>query len=120
MDSYLFYLDRDVDGLLRRFLVNYARCSHINRRWDGGDGVVCLHIVCKRTNSPTLILISTITYDTLVRAGVDCTSAFVSDQQHVEGVATHTTNPPFSKGSRGINILPDTYLSLQMATTVRG
>ena len=28
---------------------------------------------------------STITYDTLVRAGVECTSAFVSDEERIEG-----------------------------------
>ncbi|KAG6832191.1 hypothetical protein H0H87_002301 [Tephrocybe sp. NHM501043] len=48
----------------------------------------------------------TITYDTLVRAGVATTSAFV----HEEGIAT-SQSPPFAKGSRGINIMPDTYLS---------
>ena len=61
---------------------------------------------------------STITYDTLVRAGVGCTSAFVSDEERIEGAATFEKNPPFAKGSRGINILPDTYFSPQAATPV--
>ncbi|KAG6814463.1 hypothetical protein H0H93_012952, partial [Arthromyces matolae] len=49
---------------------------------------------------------STITYDTLVRAGVKTESAFVPEK---EG-ANHSESPPFAKGSRGINIMPDTYL----------
>ncbi|TFK91634.1 DJ-1 [Polyporus arcularius HHB13444] len=54
----------------------------------------------------------TITYDTLVRAGVSCTSAFVSSEKR-DG---NEQNPPFAHGSRGINILPDTYFSPQAAT----
>ncbi|RDB17080.1 Glutathione-independent glyoxalase DJR-1.1 [Hypsizygus marmoreus] len=49
----------------------------------------------------------TISYDTLVRAGVETTSAFVPDKSEV--VSERTTSPPFAKGSRGINIMPDTY-----------
>ncbi|KAI0827155.1 DJ-1 [Trametes gibbosa] len=59
----------------------------------------------------------TITYDTLVRAGVACTSAFVSDGKRDTGhIGSHETDPPFAKGSRGINVLPDTYFSPQAAT----
>ncbi|KAF5386521.1 hypothetical protein D9757_005936 [Collybiopsis confluens] len=43
----------------------------------------------------------TITYDTLVRAGVDCKSAFVHNDEFV--------TPPAAKGSRGIKIVPDVY-----------
>ncbi|KAE9392570.1 DJ-1 [Gymnopus androsaceus JB14] len=43
----------------------------------------------------------TITYDTLVRAGVACQSAFVHDDEFVSPVA--------AKGSRGIRIMPDVY-----------
>ncbi|KAJ3880486.1 DJ-1 [Lentinula edodes] len=43
----------------------------------------------------------TITYDTLVRAGVTCQSAFVHDDEFVSPVA--------AKGSRGIRIIPDVY-----------
>ena len=68
----------------------------------------------------TLPMYSTITYDTLVRAGVKCTSAFVSSEERIEGSGTYEKNPPFAKGSRGINILPDTYFSPQTATPVCG
>lgn len=61
---------------------------------------------------------STITYDTLVRAGVVCTSAFVADAQRQEDSASYESNPPFAKGSRGIRILPDTYFSPQACTPV--
>ncbi|KAJ4489881.1 class I glutamine amidotransferase-like protein [Lentinula aciculospora] len=43
----------------------------------------------------------TITYDTLVRAGVACQSAFVHDDEFVSPIA--------AKGSRGIRIIPDVY-----------
>ncbi|KAI0711390.1 DJ-1 [Earliella scabrosa] len=59
----------------------------------------------------------TITYDTLVRAGVACTSAFVSNEERISGAGTFEKNPPFAKGSRGINILPDTYFSPQASTS---
>ncbi|GBE87398.1 DJ-1 [Sparassis latifolia] len=59
----------------------------------------------------------TIPYDTLVRAGVSCTSAYVL----AEGASAKTLNPPyttpsFASGSHGINILPDTFFSPQAAT----
>ncbi|KAK7683479.1 hypothetical protein QCA50_013313 [Cerrena zonata] len=57
----------------------------------------------------------TITYDTLVRAGASCTSAYVPAQERTEANSTFS-NPPFAKGSRGINILPDTYFSPQEAS----
>ncbi|PSR78630.1 hypothetical protein PHLCEN_2v7377 [Hermanssonia centrifuga] len=56
---------------------------------------------------------TTITYDTLVRAGISCTSAYVAAD---EDQSSTFTNPPFAKGSRGINILPDTFFSPQEAT----
>ncbi|KAI0674572.1 DJ-1 [Trametes maxima] len=58
----------------------------------------------------------TITYDTLVRAGVACTSAFVSDEIREGDSGSYESNPPFVKGSRGIRILPDTYFSPQAST----
>ncbi|KAG6909323.1 hypothetical protein DXG01_001122 [Tephrocybe rancida] len=47
----------------------------------------------------------TITYDTLVRAGVTTKSAFVPEND-----TPSSKSPPFAKGSRGINIMPDIYL----------
>lgn len=64
------------------------------------------------------LYLSTITYDTLVRAGVSCTSAFVPAHDPTKETSTFT-NPPFAKGSRGINILPDSYFSPQESTPVR-
>ncbi|KAA1476626.1 DJ-1 [Dentipellis sp. KUC8613] len=63
----------------------------------------------------------TITYDTLVRAGVSCTSAFVpapasSPDEPDPSSRAPPQNPPFARGSRGINILPDTYFSPQALT----
>ncbi|KAH6903161.1 class I glutamine amidotransferase-like protein [Coprinopsis sp. MPI-PUGE-AT-0042] len=49
----------------------------------------------------------TITYDTLVRAGVSTQSAFVP----ADGPGAHgDVSPPVAKGSRGIRIMPDSYL----------
>ncbi|KAH0578582.1 hypothetical protein H2248_003727 [Termitomyces sp. 'cryptogamus'] len=47
----------------------------------------------------------TITFDTLVRADVVTRSAFVPENE-----GPYADSPPFAKGSRGINILPDFYL----------
>lgn len=60
---------------------------------------------------------STITYDTLVRAGVNTTSAFVPDLFSPRG-AESRVNPLAAKGSRGINILPDIYLELSLCGPV--
>ncbi|KDR77010.1 hypothetical protein GALMADRAFT_246196 [Galerina marginata CBS 339.88] len=51
----------------------------------------------------------TITYDTLVRGGVKTTSAYVPD---VSSANVDRISPPTAKGSRGINIMPDTYFDL--------
>ncbi|THH19621.1 hypothetical protein EW146_g1587 [Bondarzewia mesenterica] len=51
----------------------------------------------------------TIAYDTLVRAGVACISAFVPADKNKDVDAQ--ISPPFAKGSRGINIQPDVYFS---------
>ncbi|KIM41346.1 hypothetical protein M413DRAFT_146929 [Hebeloma cylindrosporum] len=52
----------------------------------------------------------TITYDTLVRGGVKTISAFVPDLTLASsGGEVHRVSPPVAKGSRGINIMPDTY-----------
>ncbi|KAF8639133.1 hypothetical protein AX17_001623 [Amanita inopinata Kibby_2008] len=48
----------------------------------------------------------TITYDTLVRAGVTAVSVFVPETS----TGPHSVSPPVAKGSRGINIMPDMYL----------
>ncbi|KAF7980307.1 hypothetical protein HWV62_39097 [Athelia sp. TMB] len=48
---------------------------------------------------------STITYDTLVRAGVKCTSAFVAADD------SERTSPIIATGSRGIKFLPDVLFS---------
>ncbi|KAH9849618.1 DJ-1 [Lenzites betulinus] len=58
----------------------------------------------------------TITYDTLVRAGVACTSAFVSDEMGEGHYVSYHSNPPYAIGSRGIRILPDTDFLPQNAT----
>ncbi|KIP03548.1 hypothetical protein PHLGIDRAFT_94627 [Phlebiopsis gigantea 11061_1 CR5-6] len=55
----------------------------------------------------------TITYDTLVRAGVSCASAYVPAEGDTDG---GFSNPPAARGSRGINILPDMYFSPQECT----
>ncbi|TFK31401.1 class I glutamine amidotransferase-like protein [Crucibulum laeve] len=47
----------------------------------------------------------TIVYDTLVRAEVKTTSAFVPDTPS----PSHSISPPAAKGSRGIKIMPDIY-----------
>ncbi|KAF8655020.1 hypothetical protein AX16_003290 [Volvariella volvacea WC 439] len=58
----------------------------------------------------------TITYDTLVRAGVKVTSAFVPDPSAAEGAHGHGSVSPYAaKGSRGINIMPDTYFEKREA-----
>ena len=54
---------------------------------------------------------STITYDTLVRAGVTCQSAFVHNDEFVSPVA--------AKGSRGIKIMPDVYFEPAASGPVR-
>ncbi|THH30992.1 hypothetical protein EUX98_g3173 [Antrodiella citrinella] len=57
----------------------------------------------------------TITYDTLVRAGIHCTSAFVSavDTESPTNDAYHA--PPFATCSRGIRIVSDEVFSPQHA-----
>ncbi|KAF9460430.1 class I glutamine amidotransferase-like protein [Collybia nuda] len=49
----------------------------------------------------------TITYDTLVRAGVNTTSAFVNASEKSEG-----TLPQYARCSRGLKIIPDTNFDL--------
>jgi len=68
-----------------------------------------------------LKLDSTITYDTLVRGGVKTISAFVPDltPPSAEG-EIHSVSPPVAKGSRGINIMPDTYFDLARCGPVGG
>ncbi|KAG7451595.1 DJ-1 [Guyanagaster necrorhizus] len=49
----------------------------------------------------------TITYDTFIRAGIACQSAFVPEITS-DNLAS-SASPPAAKGSRGIRILPDLY-----------
>src|ERR1700710_1076835 len=65
-------------------------------RWNGGDGIVG-HLL--RFEPRLNWTVSTITYDTLIRAGVQAISAFVPDPQTP---VSKTSHPPFAKGSRGI------------------
>ncbi|KAF5313473.1 hypothetical protein D9611_008619 [Ephemerocybe angulata] len=48
----------------------------------------------------------TITYDTLVRAGITTQSVYVL----TPSFGSTNISPPVAKGSRGINIMPDSYL----------
>jgi len=49
----------------------------------------------------------TITYDTLVRAGISCTSAYVTSDSSAPGEGAVPTPVLACKGSRGIKIVPD-------------
>ncbi|KAK0223716.1 DJ-1 [Armillaria fumosa] len=49
----------------------------------------------------------TITFDTFIRAGIACDSAFVPEITN-DNLAS-SASPPAAKGSRGIRILPDLY-----------
>jgi len=55
----------------------------------------------------------TITYDTLVRAGVETISAFVPDLVGARG-AESRVSPLAVQGSRGIYIVPDIYFELSL------
>ena len=70
------------------------------KRWS------CEALVAHRIR--TDILRSTITYDTLVRAGVECTSANVQSGGSPYGSVG--TSPALVVCSRGVKILPDTTL----------
>jgi len=54
-----------------------------------------------------IMTISTITYDTLVRAGISCVSAHVTSSLPAAGDSNVSPNILTCKGSRGIRILPD-------------
>jgi protein DJ-1 len=63
-----------------------------------------------------IVTTSTIIYDTLVRAGVTCTSALVTSPDHS---GPDETEPGAVQCSRGVRIVPDTLLSqLSAHTTV--
>ena len=83
---------------------SYGRCFGSDRRWHRRNGVVCL---CTRNQSQRRSLIelpsSTITFDTLVRAGVECTSAFVAPRGESTASLVATC-------SRGVKLLPDAVL----------
>lgn len=58
---------------------------------------------------------STVTYDTLVRAGVKTSSSYVPEITDVLEVAAEhapAISPPAAKCSRGVNILPDLYFDV--------
>ena len=55
---------------------------------------------------------STITYDVLIRAGIETTSAYVPEANE------DVTRPPVAECSRGINIMPDMYLDIESRKTV--
>jgi hypothetical protein len=84
-----------------------ACSSNLNRRWHRRDGIVRFE---KQHFTSSLYLChqleSTITYDILVRAGVDTTSAFVPNLLSASG-AESGFDPLAAKGSRGIYIIPD-------------
>jgi protein DJ-1 len=65
----------------------------------------------KLTNRP--FCSSTVTYDTLVRAGVSCTSAYVPAKNTAAG------SPYIARGSRGIQIVADELFSLEASGPVR-
>ena len=52
-------------------------------------------------------IFSTIAYDTLVRAGIQCTSAYVKPL----GINDDSANPLVAECSRGMKIIPDVALS---------
>jgi len=54
----------------------------------------------------------TITYDTLVRAGIRTTSAYVPEDPAVHGFGGTSTSTPVVKCSRGVKIVPDSYFEL--------
>ncbi|TCD67794.1 hypothetical protein EIP91_011922 [Steccherinum ochraceum] len=49
-----------------------------------------------------------ITYDTLVRAGIQCTSAYVSRDNTEESTDDEYQSGPYATCSRGVKIVPDT------------
>jgi len=57
---------------------------------------------------------STVTYDTLVRAGVKTCSSYVPEIWGVLADAEHAPaiSPPAAKCSRGVSILPDLYFDV--------
>ncbi|KAI0264678.1 class I glutamine amidotransferase-like protein [Gloeopeniophorella convolvens] len=57
----------------------------------------------------------TITYDTLVRAGVKCTSALITPS---EQSGSNESGPKYAQGSRGIRIVPDITQSQLDASSV--
>lgn len=61
---------------------------------------------------------STITYDTLVRAGISCTSAFVPESSFAAVTGSTGNGPPLAKCSRGMKIQPDVYFSLHDSSPV--
>ena len=86
--------------------IRYALRTHSYRWRDGRNGIVRKSSVAIHADLVTEKPYSTITYDVLVRGGVKTTSVFVPDLSS----ATVSVSPPAAKGSRGINIIPDSYL----------
>ena len=96
-----------------------ACSSYLDRRWHRRDGIV--RFLKKKHhdfyNKPDSDVTSTITYDILVRAGVDTTSAFVPDLLSASG-AESGFDPLAAKGSRGIYIVPDIVFELSLCGPV--
>lgn len=82
---------------------HHAVRSRIDRQWNRRDGVVSRPE--SNHNYSLTKTISTIVYDTLVRAGVTCTSAFVTSPAQPE------TGPDVAQCSRGVRVVPDISLS---------
>lgn len=76
-------------------------------------------MVLQSESDVLIMFISTITYDTLVRAGISCTSAYVVADSTLSPPSTAPatasgavpSSPVVARGSRGIRILPDTSFS---------
>lgn len=103
-------------------------CFDLNCRWYWRNGIASIAFPFTVLQIVHLAYYSTITYDTLVRAGISCTSAYVSSDP--------TANPPSSsafsptnlisssapiistRGSRGIRILADEYFSEKFCSGV--
>ena len=89
--------------------------AHPHRRWHRRDGIVSPVLIWPLTTRAKTCYTSlagsacsTIAYDTLVRAGIECTSANVQSGGSPYGSVG--TSPALVVCSRGIKILPDTTL----------
>jgi putative intracellular protease/amidase len=72
------------------------------KKWNCTPSLFSQYICLANDN-----ILSTITYDTLVRAGISCTSAYVTSDSSAPGAGAVPTPVLACKGSRGIKIVPD-------------